>query len=514
MRGEATLLGDGEVRVFGVHHDSRRVEPGDLFVARRGRSSNGVEHVPLALERGAVAVLASESDVGGLSTAVPRLSALDVPKAMAYAASAIYGHPSFTLAVVGITGTNGKTTTSHLVRTAVDAASFATTTGVIGTVGHMFADLKLTAAHTTPESDEIARVMAMMVKRGATTVAMEVSSIAIAERRVDAVHFRVAAFTNFTQDHLDYHGSMEAYGAAKTRLFTELAPGQSVVCVDEPFGRNLASSLSERNAAGVITVSTREGARADFAPIDASFSATGIVAHVRTPRGTLELISPLVGRHNLENLLVALAIVHALDLDPALALPALASEKGAPGRLERVSEQTDDVVVLVDYAHTPDALERALVAVRAVTSNRVVCVFGCGGDRDTQKRALMGEAAARFADRVVLTNDNPRTESPEAIARAVEIGLVSGGGVRVGVAALAGTAGGFTIELDRAKAIDAAIATAQPGDVVIVAGKGHEDYQIVGTEKRPFDDAHESRRALEKRRRSNERSPVMVPKSE
>ncbi|MFO0675546.1 MAG: UDP-N-acetylmuramyl-tripeptide synthetase [Polyangiaceae bacterium] len=297
------------------------------------------------------------------------------------------------------------TTTAHLVRRAIDAAEDGPTTGILGTVGHVYRDFAIAASHTTPESDEVARVMAVMAKRGAKNVVMEVSSIAVSEGRVDGVHFRVAAFTNFTQDHLDYHGTMEAYGAAKARLFHELAPGTAVVCVDSPFGATLADDVETRHVHGVVRVSTSSvpssagtsGRHVDFAPIDVTFGPNGIEGRVHTPRGIVPLRSPLVGRHNLENLLVTLGVVHALDLDVAKAARALADEIGAPGRLERVSAATDDVTVLVDYAHTPDALERVLDAVRGVSSGALLCVFGCGGDRDAKKRAPMGEAAGNRA---------------------------------------------------------------------------------------------------------------------
>jgi UDP-N-acetylmuramoyl-L-alanyl-D-glutamate--2,6-diaminopimelate ligase len=480
--GEPALEGDAGVRIRGVHHDSRRIVPGDLFVVRRGATHDGRAFVASAKEKGAVAALAEPGvDVHGL----PALRTDDVPTALAYAAAAVYGHPAFTLDVIGITGTNGKTTTTHLVRAAIDGALGLPLCGTIGTVGHTFAGRTIDAAHTTPESDELARVMAVMRKRGATHIAMEVSSIALVAKRVAAVRFRVAAFTNLTQDHLDYHGTMEAYAAAKMELFTTLAPGLAVVNVGDPFGVEIA----KRAKCKTLKVRTTVGATdADIAPESIEAKASGMRIVARTPSGRVELATRLVGAHNVENLLVALGCVVALELDVERAAAALGNEAGAPGRLERCDGPDDDVTVLVDYAHTPDALARALDAVRAVASGgRVVCVFGCGGDRDPSKRFPMGEAVGRRADVAIVTSDNPRTEDPAAIAKPVEEGVRAAGATPI-------------VELDRARAIARAVLDAQPGDVVLVAGKGHEDYQIVGKDKRHFDDREQARAALATRR--------------
>jgi UDP-N-acetylmuramoyl-L-alanyl-D-glutamate--2,6-diaminopimelate ligase len=310
---------------------------------------------------------------------------------------------------------------------------------------------------------------------------MEASSHALVQTRVEALSFAVAAFTNLTQDHLDFHGSMDAYAAAKLRLFTELAPRASVVNVDDAFGETIA----KRAAGRVLTVSQHPGA--DVHARSVSFGPRGISARVVLPSGEVELETRLVGAHNLDNLLLALAIVEALGLDPAPAARGFALAAQVPGRLERCDAPEDDVLVLVDYAHTPDALERALAAARPLTTGTLVCVFGCGGDRDAGKRPKMGDAVGRGADRAIVTNDNPRSEDPRAIADAI-------------VAGLAPHAIPHEVELDRALAIERAIAGASPGDVVLIAGKGHEPYQIVGTERRAFDDRTEARGALARRR--------------
>jgi UDP-N-acetylmuramoyl-L-alanyl-D-glutamate--2,6-diaminopimelate ligase len=483
----ATVAGDASIRVRGVRHDSRLIEAGDLFVARRGASFDGARFVRDAIARGATAVLAAPEEVEAASAAgVPVVTVEDPGAALGYVASAIYGHPSFALEVIGVTGTNGKTTTIHLARAAIDGALGMPSCGVLGTVGQAFGSWHAPTGHTTPEADELARTMAGMRDAGATHVAMEVSSHALELGRVRGVRFRVAAFTNLTQDHLDFHGSLRSYGEAKARLFTELGPGAAVLNVGDPFGRELAA----RVRAPLVRVSAQPDAQADIVPLQTRIDARGILATVRTPGGPIELASRLIGGHNLENLLVALGIAHALELDLGRAAAALSVEPNVPGRLERCDAPGDDLLALVDYAHTPDALARVLDAVREVAgSGRVWCVFGCGGDRDPTKRGPMGEAVARRADVAVVTNDNPRSEEPTAIADAVIRGVRAGGREPI-------------VELDRRKAIEVAIRSASAGDVVLVAGKGHEDYQVVGTVAQPFDDRIETKRALSERRQS------------
>jgi UDP-N-acetylmuramoyl-L-alanyl-D-glutamate--2,6-diaminopimelate ligase len=503
--GAALVSGDGKAAITGVRHDSRRVEAGDLFVARAGAKATGEGFIAEAIGRGAKAVLVakgSSADTGGAA----RVEAIDVPRALAFAAEAAYGFPSRGLEVVGITGTNGKTTTSYLVQASINACG--RRCGVVGTLGYRFEDLDLPASHTSPEADELARVASAMRARGATHLVMEVSSIALSAARVEAVRFRVGAFTNLTQDHLDYHGTMEAYAAAKERLFTELATESAAVNVDDASGAGLAGRLIKAGVAGaradevelcpsssvarMARFSVKPGAvargEAEVAPLEVSHSPAGISMIVRTPAGDVAVRSQLIGAHNVSNLLAALSIVWLLGLDVARAAEALSGPIRVPGRLERCDDPTaDDVVVLVDYAHTPDALERVLESVRALGSGQVACVFGCGGDRDPKKRPLMGEAVGRGADVAIVTNDNPRSEDPEAIARAILPGL-EGGRAKVAV------------ELDRARAIEKAVLEAAPGDLVLIAGKGHEPYQIIGRETFPFDDREQARRALEARR--------------
>jgi UDP-N-acetylmuramoyl-L-alanyl-D-glutamate--2,6-diaminopimelate ligase len=496
LRGRVEVVGDATTPVRGVRHDSRAVEPGDLFVARRGERVDGGAFIAAAISRGAAAVVVERGHAEPATLPVPAVVVDDANDALAFAAAAVYGHPTFSLDVVGVTGTNGKTTTTHLVRAAIDGALGGRHCGTIGTVGHEFGDFRVSAAHTTPEADEIARVAAAMRRRGASHIAMEVSSHALALGRVRAVRFRVAAFTSLTQDHLDFHGSMAAYAESKARLFTELAPGAAVINVADPAGADLA----RRVRAPLVRVSGQIGADADVVPTAVSMDERGIDATLRTPRGDVRVRSRLVGAHNVDNLALALGIAYALDLDVGRAAEALVDELGAPGRLERCDTAGDDIVALVDYAHTPDALERILAGMRRVARGRVWCVFGAGGDRDPTKRAPMGRAVGQGADVAIVTNDNPRTEEAIAIARGVVDGLRDTPLQPIGADDLAHGARGYLVELDRAKAIAVAVAAAAPGDVVVVAGKGHEDYQIVGTEKRHFDDREETRRALAVRR--------------
>jgi UDP-N-acetylmuramoyl-L-alanyl-D-glutamate--2,6-diaminopimelate ligase len=473
------LLGDGSVRLFGVRQDSRQVQPGDLFVARSGGKVSGASFAKAAVERGAVALLA-ERGAPLPELTVPLIEVADARRSLALAAEAVYDNPSRALEVVGITGTNGKTTSAWLVERAL--AGVGAKPARLGTVGFAFGGQSVDSALTTPEADDISRYAARARDAGGTHFVMEVSSIALTLERVRALHFSVAAFTNLTQDHLDFHGSMAEYAETKARLFTALEPESSVLNVDDAFGAQLATRAHGR----VIRVSKREGA--DVHPERVTVDAQGIRGSIRTPSGLVELDSRLVGQHNLDNLLLALGVLEALGMDLTLAALALGAAPQVPGRLERCDEAGDDILVLVDYAHTPDALERVLDAVRSMTTRRVLCVFGCGGDRDPQKRPKMGQAVGSRADYAIVTNDNPRSEDPAAIARAVEAGLQQ-------------TSGAYEVELDRAKAIERAVLMAGPEDVVLIAGKGHEPYQIIGAETRDFDDRVEARRALLLRRR-------------
>jgi UDP-N-acetylmuramoyl-L-alanyl-D-glutamate--2,6-diaminopimelate ligase len=477
------VAGDDGVFVTDVRHDSRAVEPGDLFVARRGQRSDGAAYAAQAVARGAIAVLAEAP----LAVPVPTLVAPDVDRAMAWAAGGVWAHPTWSLDVVGITGTNGKTTTAWLLEHCLNALG--APCGLLGTVLSRFAGLQWDAAHTTPESDELTRRLAAMRDRGATHAVMEASSHALALGRVEAVRFRVAVFTNLTHDHLDFHKTVEAYVAAKRRLFVDLAPGNSVLNVDDPVGRAIADELADP-----WTYSAR-GADATLRVAAGGATATGIDAELDTPEGKVHLRSPLLGAHNTENLLAALGTLGALGFPLGRAAEALATAAGAPGRLESVRVAGAGYDVLVDYAHTPDALERVLATLRLTTRGRIVCVFGCGGDRDRAKRPRMAEAVARGADVAVLTSDNPRSEDPRAIIDDALPGLAAGG-MRAHEGGGEVAAGSYLAVLDRREAIAAAVAMAGVGDVVLIAGKGHETYQEVRGVRASFDDRHEARRAM------------------
>jgi UDP-N-acetylmuramoyl-L-alanyl-D-glutamate--2,6-diaminopimelate ligase len=470
-----------------VTGDSREVVPGAAFFALPGAERDGHAFVPDAVARGAVAIVA-ERAVPCAPAAL--LLAPSTRRAMALAAAAFHGRPADALALAGVTGTNGKTTVAWLVEACARAAGVPA--GMLGTVRHRWPGAERPAGHTTPESTTIQALLAEMRAAGARAAVLEVSSHALAQDRVAGMRFRAAGFTNLTRDHLDYHGDLERYFAAKRRLFLEhLAPdGVAVVNVRDPWGARLADQLGPGRRVW------RYGDRAgdDLRAEDVASGLAGLSATFHTPAGSFAVRSPLVGAHNLENLLCAAGLALALELPRDAVARALAECPGAPGRLERVAAR--GVSVFVDYAHTDDALARALEALRALSPRRLLCVFGCGGDRDRGKRPLMGEAAARGADAVVVTSDNPRTEDPAAVVAEIVPGLERAGLARLSPAALAEGARGFAVEPDRRAAIALAVAAAREGDAVLVAGKGHEDYQIVGREKLPFSDRAEARRAL------------------
>jgi len=480
--------GDASVQVSGVTSDSRAVQPGDLFAAVLGGTHDAASFAPAAIERGARAVLSARP----LALSVPTLVVDDVRAALGPVAQRVYGEPTRALRTVGITGTNGKTTVSYLLESVLTRAGLAP--ALLGTVALRGPAGEEPAQLTTPEADAIARFAHQQLRAGARSLVMEVSSHALALGRVRGVHFEVGAFTNLTQDHLDFHGTMDAYGEAKSRLFTEYAPAHCVIMVDQPFGRALAERARQLGRHVLTCSADPQGPRADFHARSYASERAGIQARVETPTGELALESPLFGAHNLENLLVVLGSAHALGVDLALAAEALRGAVGAPGRLERVAHP-GDVLVLVDYAHTPDALERALRALRPLTRGRLFVVCGCGGDRDRSKRAPMGEAAAREADVAILTSDNPRTEDPVAILADMEPGAARVN-TRIAPAALASATRGYAVVVDRSEAIALALRAAQPGDSVLLAGKGHETYQIVGKIKHDFDDRLVAARAI------------------
>lgn len=462
-------VGNIERTVAGITMDSRAARPGSLFVAVRGERQDGHAFVADALSRGAAAVVveAGAAVQPGDATVV---LVPDTRRALSAIAAAFYGDPSHALAVAGVTGTNGKTTTTRMIGAICNAGG--RPCGIIGTVGAEFGERTWPLANTTPLPPELHALLAEMRDSGAQAVAIEVSSHALALDRINDVRFSVAALTNVTRDHLDFHGTIAAYAAAKRRLFS-LAEA-IVLNVDDDFGARWAGELAGRQP--MLTYGLRSGA--DLVPSNIETSANGSRF---TLDGTTFSIS-LPGRFNVSNALAAIAAARTMGLDDAASAHGLASLRRVPGRMEHVGAA--DVDVVVDYAHTPDALEHALRALRETTSRHLAVVFGCGGDRDRGKRPEMGRVAAALADRIYITSDNPRSEDPAAIAHDIESGI--GGHV-------------YAVELDRRAAIERAIADAHRGDVVLIAGKGHENYQITGDRTLPFDDVQIARAALVRR---------------
>ncbi|MDO8836807.1 MAG: UDP-N-acetylmuramoyl-L-alanyl-D-glutamate--2,6-diaminopimelate ligase [Vicinamibacterales bacterium] len=466
--------------VAGLAYDSRRASPGTVFIAIRGERFDGAAFAPEAIGRGAIAVVAEGPAVPG--RAVPWVQVSDGRLALAVLASAFFGDPSHELEVVGITGTNGKTTTSYLVRGILETSG--TPCGLVGTVHYSVGGELFDAPRTTPEALDLQQLFRRMVDSGARACAMEVSSHALALSRVDSTRFAAAVFTNLTQDHLDFHGDMDRYYAAKRRLFTLLSAGApAVVNLDDDHGRRLATELPT-----VITYGLHQPA--DVTPFAVSHSLAGVSFEAITPAGRMTVRSRLTGQFNLYNLLAATATGIALGVPREAIAEGLAAVTAVPGRLQVVSEPSDDVTVIVDYAHTDDALRNVLEAVRPLATGRLVTVFGCGGDRDRSKRPKMGAVAARLSDAVIVTSDNPRSEDPDRIIDDIERGVSGAPGGPVA----------WVREADRRLAIERAVETARPADVVVIAGKGHEQYQIVGADTLPFDDVRAARAALAGRR--------------
>lgn len=487
-----SITGDPETEIRSVIYDSRKATPGDIFAAVRGLNADGRKFIPMAIEKGASAVLADAP----VEEDVPVIMVEDVREGMALAAAALHGNPCEALTMVGLTGTNGKTTTTFLLESILKAAG--KVPGVLGTVNFRCPGKSWPAPNTTPEGPDLQYLLAEIRDAGADHAVMEVSSHAIDLSRVAGCRFDVAVFTNLTQDHLDYHETLEAYFEAKKRLFTEYLNGprpaggpRAVINIDDEWGRKLADELGEK----AMTVSL--SGKADLCALEHSAGRTGVYARVSSPMGKFEISSGLLGDVNIYNMLSATGAALCLGIDPETITRGLKESKGAPGRLERVGGQ-DDYIVLVDYAHTPDALEQALKVVRKLKPNRLVSVFGCGGDRDRSKRPLMGKAAAGLSDLAIVTSDNPRTEDPLAIIEDIEAGIRELDKNRLEPGAINGSfkPGSYTVIPDRRAAIKLACRLMQAGDMVIVAGKGHEDYQVLGKEKIHFDDREEAGQAL------------------
>ena len=474
------------VQVSDLVQDSRQASPGCVFLACRGRSTHGLAYAGTAIERGAVAVL-WESGGGVEPPALSeRVAAIQVPhlgRLVGEIADRFFRRPSADLRVAGITGTNGKTTTAYLLAQASDLLG--RRGWYVGTLGHGRPGDKMKPGLTTPDAVTVQRHLAQARDAGAATLALEVSSHALDQDRVGGVRFDTAVFTNLTRDHLDYHGTLEAYGTAKARLFHAAGLRSAVINVRDPFGRDLVERLDPAIEKIVFTTANDVWAERGTGWIrvpELRTTSHGLTIHVDTSWGAGTLRSPLVGEFNAENLLAALGVLLGWNVPLQRALAALAHCVAPPGRMQAFGGGHSQPLVLVDYAHTPDALAKVLEAARAHARGRLICVFGCGGDRDPGKRPVMGAIAEAAADLVVVTDDNPRTEPSAAIIEQILHGMRDPAGARV--------------VPDRAEAIRHALEEAEAGDVVVIAGKGHEEYQVIGTETRPFSDREQVLAAL------------------
>ncbi|PZQ16364.1 MAG: UDP-N-acetylmuramoyl-L-alanyl-D-glutamate--2,6-diaminopimelate ligase [Rhodanobacter denitrificans] len=480
----AGVVDAGDVVIGGLNQDSRRIAPGEAFVALRGARAHGLAHAPRALERGAAAILAElplPSDAPAVPATVPLIGIEDLRGRLGAIAARYYGEPSQALRVIGVTGTNGKTSTVQLLAQALTHLGRRAAT--IGTLGAGLHGAIEPGEHTTPDAIAVQRLLAEFRDAGATDVAMEVSSHALVQGRVNAVAFRVAVFTNLTRDHLDYHGDMAAYGAAKAGLFRFPGLAAAVLNLNDAFGAALAAQLPE--SLPRVTYGL-DDPRADVRADAIAASVEGLAFDLHTPWGAGPVRTRLLGGFNVANLLAVVAClgIGGVAFDDIVA--ALAELEPVPGRMSRLGGHGDVPLLVVDYAHTPDALEKALTTLRAHCAGELVCVFGCGGERDAGKRPQMAAIAESLADRVVVTDDNPRGEDGDAIVADILAGFVAPGRV--------------TVQRDRARAIAEAVRGARAGDVVLIAGKGHEPYQEIGGVRHPFDDRHVARAALEARR--------------
>lgn len=466
--------------------NSHACGPGDLFIGMPGTRVDGGEFWAGAIAAGAVAAVISQA---AYQTKPPSpedgdpclIIVADVTPLCAHLAARFQGYPAQKLPLVGVTGTNGKTTTTHLIEYFLTQSQ--QKPALFGTLYARWQGFQETAAHTTPFATTLQSQLAAAVAAGCSHGVMEVSSHALDQQRVAECPFQVSVFTNLTQDHLDYHATMEDYFAAKAKLFSpQYLHDRAVVNLDDPYGQRLAQSILPEK----VWTYSLQNPKADFWTENLTYGATGVSGTIHTPQGSAPFTSPLVGQFNLSNVLAAIATGLHLGLGLAALTQALPQFPGVPGRMERVQVSPEqDITVIVDYAHTPDSLENLLKASRPFIPGRMICVFGCGGDRDRTKRPQMGGIAARLADVAVVTSDNPRTEDPQRILEDVVAGIPP----ETQPIVLA----------DRATAIAQAIAQAQPGDGVLIAGKGHEDYQILGTEKIHFDDREQARSALSRR---------------
>ncbi len=486
--------GDINVSIASLTCDSREVLRGTLFFALRGAQTDGHRYIENAVKAGAAAVILE--DAAAAPTGIPWVRVADGRSAMGHMSARFNNDPTATKPLIGITGTNGKTTTTYLIEAILAAAG--QQAAVLGTISYRFGATTIQASHTTPESTELQGAFRQLSDAGAQAFVMEVSSHALEQKRADGCHFDVGIFSNLTRDHLDYHATMEKYLEAKCRLFSDLLRPTSekprrraVINMDDPYGKEIA----DRCACPVVTFGIN--GHCDVRPTGVASSVNGICATLVTPKGEFEFVSRLLGRFNLSNILAAAAAGIALDLPLQAIKSGIENHATVPGRMERVDNHTG-VTCLVDYAHTGDALENVLATLKEIATGRIITVFGCGGDRDNGKRPIMGKIAATMSDLAIVTSDNPRTEDPLVILEQIRSGMTPLGFREYRTDELSdGFVGnGFTMMENRHEAIRLAIRLASPGDIVLLAGKGHEDYQIIGTTKHHFDDREEAAAAF------------------
>jgi UDP-N-acetylmuramoyl-L-alanyl-D-glutamate--2,6-diaminopimelate ligase len=483
------VLGDMNLEVTGMHYDSRQINAGDAFFALRGVVSDGHDFIASAIASGAGVVFCEEL----FESTEPVVTVLvdNARQAMAVAAAEFYGHPTADMQVIGVTGTNGKTTITYLLEEILAQADLSP--AVVGTINYRYGTDLRNAPHTTPEALDLMKQVRDFRNNGARSLVMETSSHALDQCRADGVQFNVGVFTNLTPEHLDYHIDMESYFESKYHLFKELLPrdgGRAVINIDDSYGQRLAGMLPDALTCG-------RDSNADIYPESVEISLKGIRGQVSTPEGVVTVASPLLGDYNVENLLCAIGAAIALGLSPQVIASGLSKATGVPGRLEQI-ENDREAVILVDYAHTGDALRRVIEAMQALSPKRILTVFGCGGDRDRTKRPIMAETAARGSTIAIATSDNPRSEDPEQILDDVRQGLIKVHEREWSVAEAAkGEGKGYVVIEDRRSAIQFAVDILQPGDLLLVAGKGHEDYQILKSGRIHFDDREELRKALQ-----------------
>lgn len=488
------ITGSYDPEITGIYYDSRTVKPGGLFFALKGGSVDGHRFIPAAVANGAVAVVVEDDVI--LPDSIAVVTTADARTVMARVAAVFSGDVTATAPLIGITGTNGKTTTTYLLEGILNAAGLPA--AVLGTISYRFGDLRIESTHTTPESTELQAAMQQLAAAGAESFVLEVSSHSLEQKRVDGCHFDVGIFSNLTRDHLDYHGSMELYLQAKARFFSELLRPDAVkpvrraaVNMDDPS----AAAIRDSAACPVITYGTASSN--DIYGVGIEFTVDGINGEIRTPKGSISFSSKLLGRFNFSNILAAVSAGVALDLPLTVIKTGIEKHLPVPGRLERV-ENERGVTCLVDYAHTGDALENVLATIKELAKGRIITVFGCGGDRDNGKRPIMGAIAATWSDLAIVTSDNPRTEEPLQILMQVKAGITPLGIREYSTAELAAgcTEKGYTVCESRREAIRLAAHLAKAGDILLLAGKGHEDYQIIGTTKYHFDDREEAAAAF------------------